>query len=186
MKSASIKDHKNLLKVFMILLNYGVIRKGDVTAWADSVLADEDESEYAFIELSTSDNVHDTIQILKKNSTDADPEITSRAVLGILYHILQDEKVFLKTVFEIATYISYEEKLTTDEQFLLYRFDEHIEFNLNDVYERLRLFKANFMDLLTIYKLFTLENHDHWPAINEKTLLDLDMRLEVVKNNYPY
>ncbi|MBB6369086.1 hypothetical protein [Chryseobacterium shigense] len=186
MKRASIKDHENLLKVFMILLNYGAIKRDHVTRWADSVLAGENESEYAFIELFTSANVHDTTQILIKNSTDADPEITSRAVLGILYHMLQDEKVVLKTVSDIATHISYEEHLTFDEQFLLYRFDEHIELNLNEVHERLRLFKTNFVDLLAVYKDFTLDNFSGWPAVNGKIKKDLGIKLEVIKKNYPY
>ena len=183
MKRASIKDYKNLLKVFMILLDYGVIRRNDIAAWADSVLTREEESEYAFIELSTVTNWHDAVQLLNKNSADADPEITSRALLGVLYHMLQDEKVVLKTVFKIATYISYEEQLTPDEQFLLYSLDEYIELNMNEAYE---IFKNNFTDLLSIYKGFTIENYDLWPSINEEIKKDLDIRLKAVKKNYPY
>lgn len=41
MKKTSIKDHENLLKVFVILLNYGVIKKDQVTMWTDSILAGE-------------------------------------------------------------------------------------------------------------------------------------------------
>ncbi|SHH65309.1 hypothetical protein SAMN05421866_3340 [Chryseobacterium oranimense] len=186
MGRAAIKDHENLLKVFVILLEYGAIKRSTINSWADSILASEDESEYEFIELSTATNGHDTTQILKKNSAEADPEITYRAVLGILYHMLQDGKVILKTVFEIATFISYEKSLTSDEQFLLYRFDEHVELNLNDVYETSQLFKTNFLDLLSIYKNFTLNNHNKWPDINENTKQNLNIRLEAVKKNYPY
>lgn len=186
MKNASIKDYENLLRVFVVLLNYGLIKIDHIARWADSILASEQESEYAFIELSTSKNLLDTVQILNKNSTNADSEITSRAVLGILYHILQNEQTALKTVFEIATYISYEEQLTSDEQFLLYRFDEHIVLNLNDVYEAARLLKTNFLDLLSIYKGFGLDNYESWPAVNEKVKLDLSMKLELVKGNFLY
>lgn len=186
MKRASIKDYKNLLKVFVILLEYGVITKNYIAGWADSILASENESEYTFIELSTSKNLLDTVQILNKNSTNADTEITSRAVLGVLYHLLLEEQAALKTVFEMATQISYEEQLTSDEQFLLYRFDEHTVLNLNDVYGTLRLLKTNFLDFLSIYKGFRLDNYESWSAVSEKVKLELPMKLEAVKRNFLY
>ncbi|CEJ70192.1 hypothetical protein BN1195_02497 [Chryseobacterium oranimense G311] len=186
MGRAAIKDHENLLKVFVILLDYRIIKKDLVTAWADSILTREDESEYVFIELSTSTNVHETIQILNRNSTNAYTEIASRAILGILHHMLEDEKVTLKTVFQVATHLSYEERLTSDEQFLLYHYDEYIELNLNESYETLRLFKTNFLDFLSIYKDFRLDNDDSWPAINEKIKGDLEIKLQPIKKKYPY
>ncbi|KMQ60272.1 hypothetical protein ACM46_18885 [Chryseobacterium angstadtii] len=186
MKKTSIKDHGNLLKVFMILLNYDAIRRDIIMLWADSVLASEEESEYPFIELSTSNNTLDTIQILNRNSTHADSEITSRAVLGILYHMLQEEKVALKTAFEVATSISYEKQLTDAEQFLLYRFDEYIELGLHETNEKLRLFNTHFVDLLRVYQDFRLENHSNWPIINEKMKMGLEIQLETVRKKYPY
>jgi len=186
MKRASIKDHESLLKVFVILLDYHAIKKDLVTAWADSILICEEESEYAFIELSTSTNVHETIQILDSNSANADTEIASRALLGILHYMLLNEKVTLKTVFQIATHLSYEERLTSDEQFVLYHYDEYIELNLNESYETLRHFKTNFLDFLGIYKDFRLDNDESWSAINEKIKQDLEIKMETIKRNYPY
>ncbi len=186
MKRATIKDYGNLLKVFVILLDYGVIRKEKVISWADSILASENESEYVFIELSTCANTHDIIQVLKKNTLDSDSEITSRAVLGILYHLLDENKVVLKNIFETATHISYEEQLTDEEQFLLYRFDEYIDLFENGVFEKLNLFKTNFEELLGIYKDFKLDNPHQWVTINEKIKQDLQIKLEAFKNGYHY
>lgn len=119
----------------MILLDHGVIKTSVISLWADSVLASEDESEYAFIELSTIRNGHDMMQLLRKNSETADPEIVSRAVLGILYHELLKGKTSPKKAADIATHISYEENLTSDEQFLLYRYYDYSEIKLNETDE---------------------------------------------------
>ncbi|MBB6332720.1 hypothetical protein HNP24_003723 [Chryseobacterium sediminis] len=186
MKRASIKDYGNLLKVFVILLDYGVIKKEKVISWADSILASENESEYVFIELSTCSYTRDIIQILNKNILDSDSEITSRAVLGILYSLLHEHKVVLKNIFETATHISYEEQLTTEEQFLLYRFDEYTELFENGIFEKLNLFKANFEELLGIYKDFKLDNSHQWVMINEKIKQDLQIKLEAFKGGYLY
>ncbi|WP_223601271.1 hypothetical protein [Chryseobacterium sp. GVT01B] len=186
MKRASIKDYGNLLKVFVILLDYGVIRKEKVISWADSILASENESEYVFIELSTCANTHDIIQVLNKNTLDSDSEITSRAVLGILYHLLDENKVVLKNIFETATHISYEEQLTDEEQFLLYRFDGYTDLFENGIFEKLNFFKTNFEELLGIYKDFKLDNPHQWVTINENIKQDLQIKLEAFKSGYHY
>ncbi|MDR4894570.1 MULTISPECIES: hypothetical protein [unclassified Chryseobacterium] len=186
MKRASIKDYGNLLKVFVILLEYGVIRKEKVINWADSILASENESEYVFIELSTCSNTHDIKQILNNNTLDSDSEITSRAVLGVLYHLLDEHKVVLKNIFETVTHISYEERLTDEEQFLLYRFDEYTELFESGVFVKSNLFKANFEELLGVYKDFKLDNPHQWVTINEKIKQDLQIKLETFKGNYLY
>ncbi|MDR2235582.1 MAG: hypothetical protein LBE92_05625 [Chryseobacterium sp.] len=186
MNRTSIKDHENLLQVFMILLNEGLIPTAMISEWADGILASEEESDYVFIELSTVRDVHDLSQILRKNSAEADPEICSRAVLGILFQLLNTEKVTFKKAFETATHISYEESLSSDEQFLLYRFYDYRDFHSDERYESQRLFKSNFLELLGLYKDFSLDHYEKWPEINEMLKTNLQNQLEVIKKQYPY
>ncbi|MDR6920854.1 MULTISPECIES: hypothetical protein [Chryseobacterium] len=186
MNRKPIKDHENLLHAFMILLDQGVIKTSAISLWADSVLASEDESEYAFIELSTIRNGYDMLQLLRKNSENADPEIVSRALLGILYHELLKGEISPKKAADIATHISYEESLTSDEQFLLYRYYEYREINLNETDEALKLYQYHFLTLLEIYQDFHLENDEKWPEINEKLKINLEEKLEMIKQQHPY
>lgn len=186
MNRKSIKDHENLLCVFMILLDQGALQPYAVSSWADSVLASEEESEYAFIEISTTRNGHDMMQILRNNSGGADPEIVSRAILGLLYHQLRTEEIPLKKATGIATHISFEESLSSDEQFLLYRYYDYGEFNSDENYEALKLYKNNFFQLLGIYREFHSGNDEKWPEINERLKQDLEEKLKIIKQQYPY
>lgn len=182
---AQIRNYENLLKVYAELRKFGIITNTDITDWADGILASENLSDYEFIEISKTRNTHDLIVILDKNSQHADLEIVCRAMLGILYHSLTvslEFKKALKVIYEI----SYEEKLTNDEQFLLYGFSEISMYDLRDNYEGFRLFKEDLIEFLKIYKDFTLANHKEWNLINEALATNLTRKLEKINYNYPY
>jgi len=183
----SIKDYQNLLKVFAILLEFGAIRTQLVIDWADTILASEEESEYAFIELSTIDkNAQSVIQILLKNCENTSPEITSRAIIGILGNMLKEEKVGLKTAFQITTHLSYEQLLTSEEQYLLYGYWDYLDFKSMDNSETFRHFTIYFNEFLSIYKNFKFENHHQWSTINEQLKPNLSDQLKVIKQNSLY
>ncbi|SDI59056.1 hypothetical protein SAMN05421846_11052 [Chryseobacterium taeanense] len=181
----TIKNYENLLKVFAELRKFGIITNTDITDWADEILASENLSDYEFIEISTTKNSHDLIVILEKNSQYPNLEIVCRAMLGILYHSLTASLEFKKAL-KVIHEISYEEKLTNDEQFLLYGFSEISMYDLRGNYEGFRLFKEDLMEFLKIYKDFTLTNYKEWNLINEILLPALTEKLEKINHNYPY
>lgn len=182
----SIRNYKNLLKVFAKLRKYAIIKNNDITDWADGVLASEITSDYEFIEISTTQNTHDLITVLEKNSENADLKIVCRAILGILYHLITDKLLEFKEVFRVAYEISYEEKLTDDEQFLLFGFAEFSMYDPKATYAGFRLFKEDFLEFLSIYKEFKLDNYKDWIKINAHMQYDLTLRLESIRKNYPY
>lgn len=182
----TIKDYENLLKVFSELRKYGIIENSDITDWADEILASENLSDYEFIEISTTKSTHDLIVILDKNSQHADWEIVCRAMLGILYHSLRTTSLEFKKALQVIHEISYEEKLTGDEQFLLYGFSEVSMYDLRGNYEGFRLFKKDCIEFLKIYKEFTLANYKEWNLMNEILLIDLTEKLERINHNFPY
>lgn len=183
---AQIRNYENLLKVFAELRKFGIITNTDITDWADEILASENLSDYEFIEISTTRNTHDLIVILEDNSQYADLEIVCRAMLGILYRSLTTTSLEFKKALKVIYEISYEEKLTNDEQFLLYGFSEISMYDLRDNYEGFRLFKEDLMEFLKIYKDFTLANHKEWNLINEALATNLTEKLKKINHNYPY
>ncbi|WP_294304158.1 hypothetical protein [uncultured Chryseobacterium sp.] len=182
----NIANHQNLLSVFAILIKYGIITNKEITDWADSILASEAASDYAFIEISTSTSTYDLIKILEKNAMNKNPEMVCRAILGIVYHLLTKQLIAFKDSLKVVSEISYEEKLTEDEQFLLYGYSESSSYELQGVYESFRLYRENFFEFLSLYKNFTLTNHREWSSIHETLLTELSEKLEMVKGNYPY
>ncbi|MCJ8155467.1 hypothetical protein MKJ01_17045 [Chryseobacterium sp. SSA4.19] len=183
---ASIRNYENLLKVFAELRKFGIITTIDIVSWADGILASESISEYEFIEISTTKNTQNLLTILDKNSQYADLEIVCRAMLGILYNSLTTASLEFKKAFKVIKEISYEEKLTNDEQFLLYGFSEFSMYDLKGAYEDLRLFKEDLMEFLKIYKDFTLTNHKEWSSINKVLATVVTEKLEKINKNYPY
>lgn len=182
---AGIRNYENLLKVFAELRKFGIITNADITDWADEILASENSSDYEFIEISTTKSTHDLIVILDKNSQHADLEIVCRAMLGIL-HSLETTSLEFKKALKMIHEISYEEKLTNDEQFLLYGFSEVSMYDLRGNYEGFRLFKEDLMEFLKIYEDFTLANYKEWNLINEVLSTDLTGKLAKINHNYPY
>ncbi|MDR6156525.1 hypothetical protein QF023_000041 [Chryseobacterium sp. SLBN-27] len=182
----NIKNYKNLLKVFAELRKYGIIKNGAIKDWADDILSLEEVSEYEFIEISTTNSTHDLITILDRNSQNADMEIVCRAMLGILYHLLNTKSLEFKKALKIICEISYEERLTKDEQYLLYGFSEYSMYDFDGPYEGLRLFKEDLIKLLKIYESFTLSNYNEWQIKNEILQYELDKELDSIKLNYPY
>lgn len=182
----NIKNYKNLLKVFAELRKYGIITNDFITGWSDEILSSEKTSEYEFIEISTTNSTHDLITLLDRNSQNADMEIVCRAILGILYHLLNTKSLEFKKALKIICEISYEERLTKDEQYLLYGFSEYSMYDLDGPYEGFRLFKEDLIKLLKIYQSFTLSNYTEWQIKNEILRHALDKELDRIKWNYPY
>jgi len=182
----TIKNYENLLKVFSELRKYGIIENSVITEWADGILMTENTSDYEFIEVSTTKSTHDLIVILDKNSQHADWKIVCRAMLGALYHSLTTTSLEFKKALQVIREVSCEEKLTNDEQFLLYGFSEVSMYDLRGNYEGFRLFKEDCIEFLKIYKEFTLANYKEWNLMNEILLIDLTEKLEKINHNFPY
>lgn len=180
-----IADYQNLLNVFAILRKYRIIENKEITDWADAILASQSASDYAFIEISTAADTHDLIKILEKNTSDEDPEIVCRATLGIIHHLLTENLTAFKDSLRVISEISYEEKLTEDEQFLLYGYSESSSYEFQGVYKGSRLYRENFIEFLSLYRNFTLINHREWKSIHATLLTELSEKLKMAKENYP-
>ena len=167
MSSAKAEDFPLLLEVFRGGLARGLVSKDEIVAWADSIIAIEDEPDYFFIELSLSSDVNGLVEVLNKYVKPTKTPICERVILGLIYH---RQPIFdIDEVEKIATLVGglYSwDVLTSFENNTILNFEEYYPYYFPDL-TQLQVELNSFLDL---YKAFTLENFEQWGEINGQVL----------------
>ena len=176
--------YRELYKVFQILLIDGIIDTRFINNWADQILAKELESEYEFIEISTTLNLNDLITLLNKLSEKCNLKIVQRAVFGILYNLSIIESIDIKISARIVGKFVYNNSLTEKEKSILYGIDDFIELAISKVYGDFEKLKNEFWDFLEIYKELNFTTYDSWDKINYNLENELAHSIEKVLDKY--
>jgi hypothetical protein len=166
-RSPQVQDFPLLLEVFRGGLKLGLISREEIVLWADHIIANADEPEYFFIEVSLSHDVNGLVEVLNKYVKPTDNPICDRVLLGLVYHrqpIYDIEKV--ENVATMIGSMSPWDRLTSFENGTIYTFDEYYLYYSPDL-TQLQVELINFLD---IYKAFTLENYKEWVNINLQVL----------------
>jgi hypothetical protein len=163
MSQAKAEDFPLLLNVFRDGLEYGVISKDEVVAWADQIVAAEVEPDYFFIELSRGKDDNELVEILNKVVHVSKNPIVQRVLLSIAYKKFIYDNSSKKKLQELCRRICFTYILTSFENELLYELDYYDEL----------LFMADPNDFggeksrfLSQYGDFNLNNCDQWEKIN--------------------
>jgi len=162
------QSYNLLLEVFYWGLKWGLIPKADVVKWADDIIiATEDIPDYFFIELSMSKSVTEITILIKDKISISNAAIIGNALLGLIYHKLHSGNLELQKACDIMDHIALDDTMAGYEKGMLYQFsDEFQEAFRPEHFDNLRV---DILDFLILYKDFTLDNYDEWPAINERT-----------------
>lgn len=166
-RSPQVQDFPLLLEVFRGGLKLGLISREEIVLWADHIIANADELEYFFIEVSLSHDVNGLVEVLNKYVKPTDNPICDRVLWGLVYHrqpIYDIEKV--ENVATMIGSMSPWDRLTSFENGTIYTFDEYYLYYSPDL-TQLQVELINFLD---IYKAFTLENYQEWVNINLQVL----------------
>lgn len=160
------EKYRELFKAFEILLVDGIIDTKFINNWADKILAKESESEFAFIELSTTFDINELVTLLNKLSEKSQLLIAQRAVFGILFNLHIYDSVEIRRVTRIVENFAYSKFLSEQEKNFLYGIDDFMELAINNVYGDFNKLKNEFWEFLEIYKYFNFENYNNWSNIN--------------------
>ncbi|MBB5395274.1 hypothetical protein [Mucilaginibacter sp. AK015] len=165
--SPQVQDFPLLPEVFREGLTLGLISREEVVLWADRIIAETDEPDYFFIEVSLSHDVNGLIEVLNKYVKPTYNPICDRVLLGLVYHRQPIDDV--EEVEKVATMIGFMsswDRLTSFEDNTIYEFGDYYLF----YYPDLKLLQAELRNFLAIYKAFTLENYTQWVDINLQVL----------------
>jgi len=176
--------YKELFKVFEILLIDGIIDTKFVNKWADEILSKETESEYEFIEISTTQNINELISLLKKLSNECDLKISQRAIFGILYNSTFEEFPDLKLASRIVSKFVYNNALTEKEKEFHYGIDDYIELAISGIYGDKDKLKNEFWDFLEIYKSLNFLTYEDWKDLNNKIEDNIEINLNDIREKY--
>lgn len=181
------EKYKELFKVYQILLTDGIIEPKFVNNWADKILSKEIESEYEFIEVSTTANLNDLITILNKLSQNCDLKISQRATFGILYNSNIYEFFDIKVVSRIvANFTNFNDSLSEKEKAFLYGIDDFVHLAIEKIYGDIHKLKDEFWDFMKIYKEFNFDTHENWCSINKKLEENLSEKIQKVTEKYQF
>jgi len=176
--------YKEVFKVFEVLLIGGIIDTNYINSWADNILSKESESEYEFIELSTTTNINDLIVLLKRLSSNCNLKISQRAVFGTLYNLTLKDFANIKVESRIVDRFVCENKLTQMEKNFLAGIDDFVELAISGIYGDIDRFKNEFWDFLEIYQTFNFTNYENWITINNKIEQNLEENLKKIQDKY--
>jgi hypothetical protein len=166
-RSPQVQDFSLLLEVFRGGLKLGLVSREEIVLWADHIIANADEPEYSFIEVSLSHDVNGLVEVLNKYIKPTDNPICDRALLGLIYH--RQPIYDVKEVERVATLVgsmSSWDRLTSFEDTTIYKFEDYGLYYADDL-TQLQVELINFLD---IYKAFSLENYKQWDDINLQVL----------------
>lgn len=162
------EKYRELFKVFEILLVDGIIDTKFINNWADTILSKEIQSEYEFVEISTTFNINELVTLLNKLSEKSELIIAQRAVFGILYNLNMYDSLEIRSVTRIVENFAYSEFLTEQEKNFLYGIDDFMDLAITNVYGDYTKLKNEFWEFLKIYKNFNFENYHDWSNINNE------------------
>jgi hypothetical protein len=165
--SPLVQDIHLLLEVFSEGLKLGVISKDEVVAWADQIIADTEEPDYFFIELSLSRDVNGLLEVLDRYVEGVDDPVCNRVLLGLVYH--RQPIYNIEEAEKIATLVGTMQTmgiLTAFENDTIYEFSNYDMYYAPYSPE----LQAGLINFLGMYKAFTLENYQQWISINEQVL----------------
>jgi hypothetical protein len=165
--SPLVQDFHLLLEVFSEGLKLGVISKEEIIAWADQIIANTEEPDYFFIELSLSHDINGLLEVLDKYVESVDDPICNRVLLGLVYH--RQPIYNIEEAEKIATLVgtmSSWNLLTPFENDTIYTFSDYYVYYLPDFTQ----LQADLIKFLSLYKAFTLENYQQWISINKQVL----------------
>ena len=98
----NIKSKEDLIRLrfFSLALSNGLIDKSEVIKWADKILSETPNPDYAIIELSLlgNTNVKEIISTLNRYIGSNSHKTSARIVLGMLYKLYNDKKISIESI----------------------------------------------------------------------------------------
>ena len=176
------EKYLELFKVYEILLIDGILNVEFVNSWADKILENEEESEYCFIEISTTKNINELITILNKSSINCDNQTAERAVFGILHEINDVKGLELKKASKMVSKFAYTQNLAEFEKSFLYGLDDSIQLAEDRIYGDINILSYKFFEFLKIYDCFTWNNYENWKKLSANLEINLSVKIEKVMN----
>jgi hypothetical protein len=163
MQANKLQPYSHLLQAFYFGMANGVVSVREVVAWADTIIVNENEPDYFFIELSLCSDLNGMLQVIS-NTVSIDWDIISiRAVIGLVYHKYQAGILDNSKAINVLDAFSYGYSLSNYESSCIYDLVDDPDSYLEDF----ALVTERLLDFLIDYQCFNLNNYSEWPIINQ-------------------
>ena len=159
-------DIIDLLEVFNIGLVHKIIDISQVTLCADTVIANEEEPDYFFIELSLCSNINDVLTLINGYIKQDKHLIASRVILGLLYEQLTSKVIQLDNAVSILYWLTWNCELTEAEKDYLYAIEDRYDLVCQGIIGCIGSVKEYATGFLFVYKDLNLSNSENWNRIS--------------------
>ncbi len=180
MRTTNPGDFLKQISIYKTCLEKGLIDKQEVIAWADSIVVEEEEPDYFFIELSLVKNRNEAISILSQYFVETNDVVFTRFMFGLVYQELNKDHTCLDKAVSILFSILYSSEISDAEKKAIYIIDHEYDYRETGL-EPLILLTLRFLEA---YKDFTLENIAEWENISLKIDRDMEALLAKQKEQY--
>jgi hypothetical protein len=188
MSSFKARDFPLLFEVLREGLVLGLVSRAEIIAWADSIIASEEDPDYFLIELSLCGDINSICEVLDKHIKRVRDPICDRVLLGLIYHerLTDDLEEIEETAILVGRLAAWN-VLSRLENNRIYEFQDYTIYYYPDLTHLLVSLNA----FLSLYKSFTLDNYEQWTDINHQVLEELkkeqakdDMVIESYRKAY--
>jgi hypothetical protein len=185
-KTTNPKNYLELLEVFRIALINGIIDKQEIVKWADEIIQSDSEPDYFIIEVSLSGHkdTNELVYLLNEYIGEKKPSISGRVLLGLLYKQFIIQQINLKKVVTAIYWLVWNGELNEKDKYLLYGLDNDYDLASSNITGSLKEVELNALEVLEMYKDFTIENYGQWDKINSEVEILVDRYSERQRMEY--
>ena len=179
-----------MLSVFRIGLLHGFISPKEVTAWADTLIEQDEQPDYFIIELSLSGQgkSEKQLSLLNEFIGQQPPSLSGRIILGLLHQKLNSGQLPLQKVVRAMYWLHREADFTDLEKSLIYGFDDDYDLAVSNTWGSLTQVEESVKQFLEVYKDFQLGNAQQWKELGNtvepklQALLQQELQQAAINN----
>jgi hypothetical protein len=168
MPTTNIRNYIDLLGMFTIGLENGLLEKQAIVRWADIIILQDEQPDYFVIELSLCGHksVNDIVTLLNEIIGASTPQISGRVILGLLYHRYVDRQLPLKKVVNLLYWLILHGQWSEDEKSFMYELDDWYSLAIDNIYGTEETVEKATLRFIELYKEFRIDNFDKWSEVN--------------------
>ena len=168
MPTTNIRNYIDLLGMFNIGLENGLLEKQEIVKWADTIILQDEQPDYFVIELSLCGHksVNDIVTLLNEIIGASTPQISGRVILGLLYHRYVDRQLPLKKVVDLLYWLILYGQCSEEEKSFMYELDDRYSLAIDNIYGTVEAVEKATLRFIELYKEFRIDNFDKWSEVN--------------------
>lgn len=162
------KDNIDLLILYKVGLQCGILDTTTLVDFADTIIANEEDPDYLFIEISLCENNKSKlIDVLSEFTREYRKKISGEYLFGAIRSSYLKKTIDLEGTIRLLYNLREELNLTDEEEAFIYSIDDQYYLAADKIYGTIEKVKNDLLEFLTNYKESDLGNCIPWKDVTD-------------------